>query len=1328
MTLNDRAVVPDAWNGPPFDAGLVRDELLHELFEAAVDRAPGRTAVIAGESRLSYRELEERANRLARRLRRLGAGPEERVAILLPRGERLYEAMLATLKAGAAYLPIDPDTPAKRAAFMIEDARAKCLLTLAGDLGRGLPEGIPRLRLDGDADGIASESSARLTRADTGARPENICYVIYTSGTTGRPKGTLIEHRNATNLVRAEARLYGLNADDRIFQLASAAFDASIEEIWMAFFHGAALVAGRREDIRPGPEFSQGLARQGVTVLSCVPTFLAMVEKDIPTLRVLILGGETCPPSVPQRWHRPGRAIFNTYGPTEATVVATAAALAPGRPVTIGRPLTNYRVFLLDGDLRPVPPGAPGEICIAGAGVARGYLNRPTQQDEKFLVTDALTGSPLRLYRTADLGRFTPEGEIEHLGRSDDQIKVRGYRVELSEIEAALTECPGVLAAAVALHQQTQRLAAYVVPKAGKRLDREGLRCSLTQRLPPYMMPAFLDELAALPLTATGKIDRRGLPAPRPPLQSPAQAPRTPPRDDAERVVAGVWEEVLGRDGVSMDDDFFLDLNGHSLLAAMAVSKLRGRPGFASVSIGDLYAHPTAEQLARLARAGSAAPAARPFHDTPRRTFLACAAGQALGILFLAGIYAWEWLGPFLAYGYLIVADWPIHKALLAAMLVYFLTIPFMLGLSITLKWLLLGRIRPGAHPLWGWYYWRFWLVRAVTRIAPVHYLDGTPFINAYFRLMGARIGRDVYIGSHSLATFDLLTVGDGSSIGMDVSFDGTAVEDGLLRLSPVTIGAGCFVGNRCSLGAGAALEDGAGLEDLSMVPDGACVPAGELWQGSPAATAGRLPAETPRPPWGLAASASQLVSVFLFPLVVLGATLPGLMAIAHLGHMDSGFAFLLVSPLLALSFVAVLYGALWTFKWLLIGRLRPGRFPLDGLFYVRKWFFDQLMTISFEVTETIYETLYIRPWLKAMGARIGRRSEMAALGFLHPDLLVLDEESMIADLVFMGAPRVRNGWQTIGEVRVGKRVFVGNSAVLPPGTALGSGVLIGALSTPPLQASGPVPEATSWFGSPPIHLPARYHSDKFSEAQTYRPPRRLVALRLFIEFFRVILPSTLFIVLASLLMNATDILQDYIGFKEWLLTLPFLYVAAGILALLMTLGLKKLLIGRYRPGERPFWCDFVWRTDLVTGVYDNLCGFFFLDLLRGTPFITWALRAFGLKIGKRCYIDTTWFTEFDLVELGDEVALNENANLQTHLFEDRVIKMGRVRVGDRCVVGTMTTVLYDTTLEAGASLGDLSLLMKGESLPARTRWYGIPAQPEAAAGPSLSEMAHHQV
>jgi non-ribosomal peptide synthetase-like protein len=292
---------------------------------------------------------------------------------------------------------------------------------------------------------------------------------------------------------------------------------------------------------------------------------------------------------------------------------------------------------------------------------------------------------------------------------------------------------------------------------------------------------------------------------------------------------------------------------------------------------------------------------------------------------------------------------------------------------------------------------------------------------------------------------------------------------------------------------------------------------------------------------------------------------------------------------------------------------------------------------------------------------------------------------------------------------RFGRRTFVGNSAVIPSGADLGDNVLVATLSTTPV---GPdlSPPGVTWLGSPPLLLPTREKPPSFSEASTYNPSRALFCLRLGIEFWRVLLPSTLFVVVAALIVDTTDILQDHIGLWEWLAAVPFLYAGAGILGTVFTILLKWVLAGRYRPCSHPLWSLATWRTELVTGIFENFAVMFFLDTLRGTPFLAWVLRLLGAKVGHRCYIDTTWFTEFDLIEIGDEVALNENANLQTHLFTDRVMTAGPVRLARRSSVGWMSTVLLDAGLGERTSLGDLSLVIKGESLPASSRWQGIPA------------------
>jgi len=392
-----------------------------------------------------------------------------------------------------------------------------------------------------------------------------------------------------------------------------------------------------------------------------------------------------------------------------------------------------------------------------------------------------------------------------------------------------------------------QALAAFVVPRAGETINRGILRETLAARLPPYMMPASLDELDALPMLTSGKVDRKSLPEGTTPFID-ASREVVAPRTETEKRLAAVYAAVFGRPAVSIVDDFFLDLGGHSLLAATVASKLRREPGLEAASIGDIYQYPTIEQLAAAldtrekTRHATQAEPRTPYMAPTGRRYRLCALGQALGLLILAGIYAWQWLGPFFTSAYLILDGWTLLASIIPALLVYSISLPVLLVMVIIAKWVLLGRMKPGKHPLWGWYYLRFWFVRQLTRAVAIKYLAGTPLLSLYYRLLGARIGRDVFMGGAGLATPDLLSVDDGTSVGFDSSVDGSWVEDGWLQLAPIAIGKNCVVGSRSVLGGHTVMEDGAVLGDMSYLPEHGRIPAGERYEGSPAMPAGPAP------------------------------------------------------------------------------------------------------------------------------------------------------------------------------------------------------------------------------------------------------------------------------------------------------------------------------------------------------------------------------------------------------------------------------------------------------------------------------------------------------
>ncbi|RZK55715.1 MAG: amino acid adenylation domain-containing protein, partial [Hymenobacter sp.] len=485
---------------------------LHQLFEETARAYPNNLALSWLGTTCTYRELNQLADQLAARLQHQGVQPGDFVGLFLAKSVELYVGMLAVLKAGAAYVPLDLSFPPDRVTFILADCGARALL-----VNSNLPEGLaawPGLVVNLALP--APTVPSFLEPAAVG--PDSIAYVIYTSGTTGLPKGVLIPHRSICHLVRAEQLLFQPTPQDRVVQGFSVAFDASLEELWLAWAAGATLVPVPEETMKAPDALPAFLVENQVTVFSTVPTLLSLLPATIPTLRLLILGGEVCPPELLAKWASRQCRVVNTYGPTETTVVATAADFVPGQKLTIGRPLAGYDVLILDQLGQLVPLGAAGELCIGGAALAAGYLNRPELSASKFNTVSELANSFVgRLYRTGDLARFEADGNIDFLGRIDTQVKIRGFRVELAEIESLLLQWPGIRNAAVALKEGpdgVKKLIAYLILDPNHLLDERAVRAYLRERLAPYMLPAALVPLTAFPLLTSGKVDRKALPYP----------------------------------------------------------------------------------------------------------------------------------------------------------------------------------------------------------------------------------------------------------------------------------------------------------------------------------------------------------------------------------------------------------------------------------------------------------------------------------------------------------------------------------------------------------------------------------------------------------------------------------------------------------------------------------------------------------------------------------------------------------------------------------------------------------------------------------------------
>jgi amino acid adenylation domain-containing protein len=634
------------WNGTKTDCP--RDLCIHQLFEAQVERTPDAIAVVFEAEQLTYGELNRRANQLAHHLRALGVGPEVLVAICVERSLEMVIGLLGILKAGGAFLPLDPAYPKERLAFMLKDARVPVLLTQER-LVAGLAEQDAKvICLDSGWETIARESGEN---PDSSTLPENLAYVIYTSGSTGQPKGVLVSHGSIADHCRNAQRCYELDSRDVVLQFASLCFDVSLEEILPTLIVGARLVIMGTNFWHPA-EFHRKISEFGLTVLNLPTAYwqeLAREWAGVPELvpniqpRLFIVGGDTMLPDVLKLWQRtPVNSIrlFNAYGPTETTITAAAFEIAP-RPgenttdqrVPIGRPLANRAIYILDQHGNLVPIGVHGHLHIGGVGLARGYLNRPDLTAEKF-IPDPFSAVPgARLYKTGDLARYRPDGNIEFLGRADHQVKIRGYRIELGEIEAVLGQHPAVREAVVLAREDApgeKRLVAYVVAHDSCRSRHEEaltersevrgqgptedqslltsaptssiageLRRFLKDKLPEYMVPAVVVLLEALPVTPNGKVDRRALPAPdrsRPELEKAFIAPR----DDLELQLAHIWEEVLGVRPVGVRDNFF-ELGGHSLLAVRLFALIEKRLG-KKLPLTAIFQGATVEHLADLLR------------------------------------------------------------------------------------------------------------------------------------------------------------------------------------------------------------------------------------------------------------------------------------------------------------------------------------------------------------------------------------------------------------------------------------------------------------------------------------------------------------------------------------------------------------------------------------------------------------------------------------------------------------------------------------------------------------------------------------------------------
>jgi len=1254
---------------------------LVDILRATAARYAGRTAIDAADARLTYRELVHRAEGLAGRLRARGIGPGERVGIRVPSGTSdLYVGILGVLVAGAAYVPVDADDPEPRTQAIWASAD---VCAVVGE----------RLEI------VARRPAHAPGR---GVAPDDDAWIIFTSGSTGVPKAVAVTHRSAAAFVEAETRLWSVGEDDRVLAGLSVGFDASCEEMWLAWRSGAALVPAPRAVVRSGVELGPWLARHRISVVSTVPTLAAMwADEVIDGVRLLILGGEALPPDL--AWRLARRAeVWNTYGPTEATVVSTAARVADGAPVLIGSALDGWELAVVDEREELVAFGEEGELVIAGVGLAR-YLDAEL---------DARRYAPLtargwdRAYRTGDIVRERPDG-YEFVGRRDDQVKVAGRRIELGEVEAQLRAVDGVTGAAAAVQTTmagNKVLVGYVTGDA----DPHVVRSMLARRLPAGLVPviATLDEL---PMASSGKLARKELPWP---LPAAAQGAPTAAREadgftGTAAWLAELWAAQIGATPVALSDDFFA-LGGTSVAAAKLVSEIRVRVPAASVA--DVYKHPQLGALAaRLDRiAGHGEQTGAPRQAGHVRWSLV----QSLGALGLLALGAMEWV-----FG-LLVFDWwdgtgvgaHLWWGWLALAWIGLFSTPGGVVIVLTARRALLRGLAPGRYPRRGSLATRLWLVERLAEKFHLNRLAGTPWAVSYARLCGSAIGTGARLGTLPPVT-GLVSVGANATLEGEVDAAGWWIDGDELVVDKIRVGAGARVGTRASLMPGADVGVGAEVEPGSVVTG--YVPEGERWAGSPASRVGSggdtwpeaAPPASGRRRFWKAMYGAGLALIGLIPLV---AALPGFVIVAALNpgllslHVSVGIT-LAVAPLVAVSYI-VTYALIVALSVRCTGRLlRPGWHGDDGSLAWALWFSEAVQAGARGVLFPVYASLYVKPWLRLMGVSVGRRTEVSTAVGLNR-LARIGETSFLADDVVFALGRARGGWLHVAPIAVGDRTFLGNSAILQCGTRLGSDSLVGALSSSPTDPA----EGTSWLGMPGIAMPRV--PDAVDPARTTHPPARLRIVRALLETVRILLPSTASIVLGvAVLATLSAIGQASGSIAAVIAVAPLVVAVASGAAAVLTIGLKWTLIGRYRPADHPLWSTFIWRDEIVNTCHEQLAGEWLLGDILGTPLMSVYLRAMGARIGRDVWFETMSVSEFDLVEIADHSTINRGAVLETHLFHDRLMRLGPAKLGRGATLGPHSAVFPDTVLGDHCCVGARSFVMRGEQLPSQTRWQGAP-------------------
>ncbi|WP_345763239.1 Pls/PosA family non-ribosomal peptide synthetase [Diaminobutyricibacter sp. McL0608] len=1286
---------------------------LLDIFRATTAAYPEASALEDGRGALSYRELMARVVATAARLNLAGVHRGDRVGIRMPSGSReLYISILAVLAAGAAYVPVDADDPQERADLVFGEAQVRGVISGDGDYVPTAHEdevGAPAE--DEDVAlfaGAPPHPSTAVNAIVTPPTPQDDAWIIFTSGSTGTPKGVAVSHRSAAAFVDAEARLFlqgePIGPGDRVLAGLSVAFDASCEEMWLAWRHGACLVPAPRSLVRSGMDLGPWLTTHGITIVSTVPTLAALwPAESLENVRLLIFGGEACPPELVDRLAVDGREVWNTYGPTEATVVACAALVQSGEPVRIGLPLDGWILAVVDSAGNPVAVGEPGELIIGGVGLAR-YLD-PAKDAEKYAPFPSLGWD--RAYRSGDLVRFDPAGLLFQ-GRADDQVKVGGRRIELGEIESALQNLPGVSGAAAAVRKTdagNQVLVGYLAVSDPAAFDRGSALIRLREELPAALVP-LLAVVGDLPTRTSGKVDRAALPWPLPDLD-PGEADLDP----GLRELAAHWQAVLGLPVSNAADNFF-DLGGGSLAAAQLVARIRQRdPEF---TVADIYAHPRlgamAEEVASRIGDRSAGESTHIVPPTPRRMqWLQTVLGVPLFVLsgfrwllyLLTASTILHWFGAFDA---LPTANvW-----FLIVGLIIFAT-PFgRMAISVVCARLLLSGVSAGDYPRGGGVHLRLWLAEQVAHQVGAVSLAGAPWISYYARALGARIAPEVDL--HSLPPVTgMLRIGTGAAIEPEVDLSGYWIDGDTLRIGAVRIGANSTIGARSTLLPGTRIGKNAAITPGSSVFGR--VPAGQVWAGSPAVRVGKADQwwDPVRPPlrtrWLVGYGASAII-LSLLPIVAFAAA--GVIVAFFIRDAPTlgDVAWRSLAALIPATLVAgvILGGLVVVLVRLFSLGVAEGVFPVRGRVGWQVWTIERLLDMARTLLFPLYSSLFTPVWLRMLGATVGRDVEASTV-LLLPSMTTIRDGAFLADDTLVASYELGGGRVRIARAEIGARAFLGNSGMAGAGHRVPRDGLVAVLSAAPRKSK----PGSSWLGSPPVRL--RRQAASTDESRTFAPPTYLRVARALWELCRIIPVFVTCAVGLGVLFTLAALVEAWGTLVAVLLSGVVMLAAGAVAAGASTVG-KWLLVGRIRVGEHPLWSSFVWRSEVSDTFVEMVSAPWFAQAAAGTPALVWWLRSLGASIGRGVWCDSYWLPEADLVTLGDASTVNRGCVVQTHLFHDRIMSMDTVILDAGATIGPHSVILPAARIGAHATVGPASLVMRGEFVPERTRWSGNPIGP----------------